>query len=108
MTQSRSVTIQLDAADYARLEATAHGRGVAPERLAQEYVRAGLGSQPRAADDPPLNGRSTDPAALPREAGLIALRDLAALRARLPNAGQFDVVRFIREGRDELEQRGKA
>lgn len=99
------MTIRLDAAQYAQLQAAAKRRGVAPERLAQEFVCASLWASARLNNASHANGHPPESATPRRDAGIAALRDLAALRARLPDSGPIDAAQIIREGRDELEHR---
>jgi hypothetical protein len=81
-TRDRTVQLQQDAYDL--LVREAERRGVAPEALADELVRADLGGPGRA-----------DTAA--------ALDALAEFRAELPPT---DAVTLVREARAELEARG--
>lgn len=95
MSTTKDVNVQLDPGEYERLEAEAKRRGVAPDTLARDYVRAGLTEN----QDAEAERR--------RHAGLEALARLAVLRAELRQAGypSADAVRLVREGREELERR---
>ena len=92
MNATKAITLHLDPSDYELLEAEAQQRGIPPDTLARDYVRAGLNS-----DGTAVEWR--------RQIGLEALRGLAALRERLPEAEPIDVVQIIREGRDDLIRR---
>ncbi len=93
MNVTKVITLQMNAADYERLEAEAERLGVAPTTLAQRYVRAGL------------SGKAQFRSAKSRQTGLAALRGLAELRQRLSDDGsRVDVVEIIAEGREERDQ----
>jgi hypothetical protein len=82
-TRTRTVHVSPDA--YDRLVHEAERRGVAPDALADELVKADLA---------------------PVEFDLEqTLADLAEVRGRLRGGG-MDAVALVREGRDELERRG--
>jgi hypothetical protein len=82
------LTLQLEESEFARLAREAARRGTAPETLAGELVRAGLG--------PPEDAS---------ERTLAALDALVALRERLPPLGRdeaealIDAARGLRESR---------
>lgn len=78
-------TITLPEASYALLAAEAQRRGVQPDALADELVRADLGA-----------GGTEDLEA--------ALKGLAQLREQLP---EIDGVVLARDARAELERRGR-
>lgn len=88
-----TVSVQLDAADYERLESAARQFGLSPDVLIRAYVRAGL--RGGATEDAMEQERR-------RQAGLNALKRLAELTADLPSV---DAVQIARESREELEQR---
>jgi hypothetical protein len=77
-------TIHLPESSYALLSAEAQRRGLDPDALADELVRADLA----AASEQDLEA---------------ALTDLAEFRARLP---EIDGVALARDARAQLEQRG--
>lgn len=81
-TRDRIVHVTPDA--YDRLEREAGRRGVQPDKLADELLAAELA-----------------PASSDLEA---ILTDLADIRGRV--RGPVDAVAVVREGREELEQRG--
>ena len=82
-TRTRTVHVSPDAYDL--LVHEAERRGVAPDALADELVKADLA---------------------PVEFDLEqTLADLAEVRGRLRGGG-MDAVALVREGRDELERRG--
>ena len=93
-----TVSVQLHAADYERLESAARQLGLSPDVLVRAYVRAGL--RGGATEDAMEQERR-------RQAGLDALDRLAALREDLRGDGypSVDAVQIVREGREELEQR---
>lgn len=82
-TRTRTVHVSRDA--YERLVHEAERRGVAPDALADELVKADLA-----------------PVQFDLEQ---TLADLAEVRSRLRTGG-MDAVEVVRAGRDELEQRG--
>lgn len=90
---TQTITLQLEPTDYEHLANEARRLGTTPGHLAQSYVRAGLADR-RVAD-----------VEQGREAGRVALKGLAAVRARLPQTGPIDIAQLLREGRDELERR---
>lgn len=92
MSTTTAITIRLDKVDYDRLLAEAERRGVPPESVAGDIVHESLHAEslPEA-----TNERI--------ERTLRALDELAELTANMP---PIDVVQIVREGRDELEQRG--
>jgi hypothetical protein len=94
MSPIKTITLRLEADEYARLEAEAERQGMQPDALAREYVRARL-----------CDGE-TD-AERKRRIGLEALDRLAALRDEIRRAGYpaVDAVQLVREGREELERR---
>ncbi len=81
-TRDRIIHVTPDA--YDRLEREAGRRGVQPDKLADELLAAELA-----------------PASSDLEAILV---DLANIRGRV--RGPVDAVAVVREGREELEQRG--
>jgi hypothetical protein len=81
-TRTRTVHVSPDA--YDRLVQEAERRGVAPDALADELVKADLAP----------TGFDLDQ----------TLADLAGVRSRLRTGG-LDAVAVVREGRDELERR---
>lgn len=83
-TRTRTVHVSPDA--YDRLVQEAERRGLAPDALADELVKADLA-----------------PVQFDLER---TLTDLAAVRGRLRSGG-LDAVDVVRDGRDELEQRGR-
>lgn len=85
--------MRLDPADYEHLANAAKRLGTSPGTLARIYVRAGLTGTPA----PELEWR--------RRVARAALTGLAAVRARLPDAGPIDVVQLVREGREDLDRR---
>ncbi len=87
MKATKAITLRLEPADYERLAAQAKRLGIPPGTLARAYVRAGLAEN----DQATAEGR--------HRTGLAALKGLAALRERLPDAGPVDVVQLIQEGR---------
>jgi hypothetical protein len=78
-------TIKLPEDSYALLAAEAQRRGIEPDEVADELVRADLGTS---------GGGSLD----------AALEGLAQLRERLP---EIDGVVLARDARAELERRGR-
>ena len=93
MSMTKAITLRLDPADYERLATQAKRLGIPRGALARDYVRAGLAEN----DETTAEWR--------RRTGLAALKRLAALRERLPDAGPVDVVDLIQEGREELDRR---
>jgi len=85
-----AITVELDPADDERLKALAKQQELAPEALAQLYVRAGLA------------GNGETDAERRRRQGLAALQRLRELTADLP---PVDAVQLVRDGREELERR---
>jgi hypothetical protein len=83
-TRTRTVHVSSDA--YDRLVHEAERRGVAPDALADELVKADL-----------------SPVEFDLER---TLTDLAEVRSRLRGGG-LDAVEVVRAGRDELERRGR-
>lgn len=82
---TRTRTVHVSPEAYDRLVHEAGRRGVAPDALADELVKADLA-----------------PAEFDLER---TLADLAEVRSRLRTGG-MDAVEVVRAGRDELEQRG--
>ena len=93
MSATRAITLRLEPADYEQFAGEAKRLGTTPGTLARMYVRAGL------------TGKHAAEAEHRRRVGRAALIGLAAVRARLPDAGTIDVVQLIREGREDLDRR---
>jgi len=94
MSAPTTILVHLDADEYDRLAAEAQRRGVPPDSLAHDLLRASL---PTAESE----------AARIQRAGLDALDRLARLRADLRRAGYppVDAAQRVRDGRDELDAR---
>jgi methylphosphotriester-DNA--protein-cysteine methyltransferase len=94
MNATKAITLRLDPADHAWLEAEAKRLGLSPGTLARVYVRAGLRGEVAEAEQRRRTGRE-------------ALDRLDALRAELRRAGypSVDTLTVLRESRKELEQR---
>lgn len=89
----RAITVLLESEDYERLQVAAERRGTPPGVLAEAYLRASL------REDSMVEVEQK------RQAGIAALKGLAELRERLPDAGPVDMVQLIRDGREELCRR---
>ena len=94
MSTQTTILVQPGPDEYNRLAADARRRGVPPDALARDLLRASL-----PADE--------DDTADARRAGLEALKHFAELRAVLRREGYPSVKseKLVREGRDELEAR---
>jgi predicted DNA-binding protein len=94
MSASRTITIHLEPEEYERLQQAARRRGMRPTFLVREFVRSRLDD-----DDVAREER--------RRQGLEALERAKAFQAELRRAGypSVDVVKLVREGREELERR---
>lgn len=95
MSIRKSITLRLEAEEYAQLEAEARRLGIASGSLARVYVRTSLG----------IDAQSESQRRY--RAGVDALERLTALRAELRQAGypSVDAVGLVEKGREKLGRR---